>query len=650
MRGWYPSRSSACARFDRRGGLRASTMIDDALQRLEGQPGHHGFTDTDVRIAQELARLDTSANETDYLSSVMLALTMIAARRGGSTRVDIMSTGGRACLSDLWHRWLTTDESPSIETGVDPTDLLIMLTRRIEQDTHGLVGSSLAANRPFVCVGHHLYMHSAFIEETALAQILKNLSGRQVSRNIEHTKGVSQSRQRLTDEQNKAVESARHYRLSCVSGGPGTGKTSITVEIVQSWLAEGMDPAEIRLAAPTGKAAWRMGESLARGLVDHGQSGHGTVPKPTTIHRLLDYRPATGTFGYHHNAPIPARGLIIDEASMIETSLAKRILEAARPDARIVFLGDQNQLPSVGAGSFFATTLNILDAGVVHLTQNFRMRSDDPDGHQILTIAQATCQGRHWPATQLTKITDPVEAQWGLGGVDHLKLPETQIESFLREWYARHIAPSDHQKRVLEHCWAVRSTGEIAPDDELTALFDQYESQQLMAVTRAGRAGVRRLNRVLHGVHGARMGVSSHEPYIVGEPFIIVRNDDRNGVYNGDVGLILRVDFGAGPQCAFTLRAASGIRALPLATVARTMNHAYGITVHKAQGSEYQRIGLILPSSPTPFLTRELLYTALTRARRSVTVVGQDPVIEAALQQTVVRNTGLRDRFDELSS
>ena len=129
---------------------------------------------------------------------------------------------------------------------------------------------------------------------------------------------------------------------------------------------------------------------------------------------------------------------------------------------------------------------------------------------------------------------------------------------------------------------------------------------------------------------------------------MILHNDDRKKVYNGDFGIILRADFGSGSNLAFALRTSAGIRALSLDSISNAVEHAYGITVHKAQGSEYARVGLMLPRVATSFLSRELVYTAITRARRSVTVIGQDHVIEGAIRRVIARSTGLRERFQEL--
>src|SRR5208283_496507 len=210
----------------------------------------------------------------------------------------------------------------------------------------------------------------------------------------------------LTDEQCKVVAASARTGLTVVSGGPGTGKTSIVVAIMRLMVRLGVDPSEIALAAPTGKAAYRMGECVGesftrienRDAVD--QALLDAHLEPATIHRLLGYSPESGRFRHHRNNPLSAKVVIVDEGSMLDLTLMERLTNAIAPGARLILLGDANQLPSVAAGSVFRDLVpsagddaGPLTAASMRLEVNYRMKSESSAGRSILVAARSINDG-----------------------------------------------------------------------------------------------------------------------------------------------------------------------------------------------------------------------------------------------------------------
>jgi exodeoxyribonuclease V alpha subunit len=441
----------------------------------------------------------------------------------------------------------------------------------------------------------------------------------------------------LSDEQRTAVQAALQRSLTVISGGPGTGKTSVIAALLRAATALGLLPADIALGAPTGKAAQRITESL-----DAGQAGAG-APAAQTLHRLLGYQPADGGhFRHHRNYPLPYKLIVVDEGSMIDLFLMERLLGAVATDARLVLLGDADQLPSVDAGAVFRDLAPL----AVRLTRSYRLDPATPAGRAILLAAEAIRAGR---SDDLALPVRARAAELTFTGVEQLapsaRRAQATLEEFFDRWQTRAQARLPDGAPDARAVFSFRG-GEPAPDDgrALATLFAHQHQQRILCVTRgaARPTGADAVNAALHR-RAARAGDGAIVP---GEPLIMLHNDYDRGLYNGDLGLCVRASVdGAAPALTAVFPRGDVFVAHPLATLGADLSLAHALTVHRAQGSEVEAMALILPDDDLPLLTRELVYTALTRARSSAVIVGRAAILQTALARQLRRSTGLGARL-----
>jgi exodeoxyribonuclease V alpha subunit len=465
----------------------------------------------------------------------------------------------------------------------------------------------------------------------------------------------------LSAAQRAAVRSSARGRLALVSGEPGTGKTSIVVSMLRVSVRLGIVPDRIALAAPTGKAADRMRSSILRALDAIGDPSfedralRAHVPESQTLHRLLGYSPTTGRFRQNERNPLGERVILVDESSMIGVALIDRLLRAASPEARVVLLGDAQQLPSVEAGAVFRDLCAALatdpdgasgshDASrtrpVARLTESFRMREDDPDGRHVLGVARAMNGGDE--AQVLTEVRRPGTLD-RLGGRGVELVSGSDLPSLLAAW-ERIAPPSPDATRAFDVIDGRPRPRELT---RLRNLFDGLDRARLLCVTRGRRTGVIALNELAHARHLARSGRDRGPRFAAGEPVLVTRNDYERGLYNGDQGLVILAREGRGPvrRLAVFRRGDQDFVTFPIEVVESRLELAYAVTVHKAQGSEHERVAIVLPEEPAPLLTRELLYTAVTRARRHVLIFGAEERLIEGVRRRVERQSALAARL-----
>jgi exodeoxyribonuclease V alpha subunit len=505
----------------------------------------------------------------------------------------------------------------------------------------------------------------------------------------------------LSDEQQRAVLAAIERPLAVISGGPGTGKTSIVVSILRALVRLGVRVEAIALAAPTGKAANRMDgaiRSYLEAIPDPAGEDAALLaarPEPKTLHRLLGWSPSAGRFRHHENNPLAERVVIVDEASMIDLFVIERLLRAVRPDAHLVLLGDADQLPSVEAGAVFRDLLPPAGAGAgdprvaasVRLTRSYRMDPSRPAGRAILTVARAIQAGR------LEDVLDEPAGNAGSGGTDATAgnagsgrhddgpavprphapasaagpAPErVRIEprsaaadvrfervellaggparhALLERWFDRNVRAVPELERRWKRVYRRTPDGFPAEDRrELAEVFRHHESFRILCLARgdAGGTGAEAVNELLHRFAGA----SGSDP-IPGEPVLVRRNDYERGLFNGDQGLVLRVSDGGAARAMAVFPVAGGYEAFPLDAMRGDLDLAWAMTVHRSQGSEFDRVLVLLPDEDGPLVTRELIYTAATRARESVVFVGPRALLAVAAGRPIARDSGIGPRL-----
>ena len=633
----------------------------------------------EAHLAWELARLARLDGD-DHLALTTLVLLSLESLARGSTRLAIHD---RVALAERATTVLGMDAAITDRLG----PLLDRAAAHADGDPLGGLFGRPGERRPLILEGPYLVHERLRAVEERLARRLSERiasalevegTGRADAESAlqtlrEHPARGPSGTIALTGEQEAAVAAALRSPLTVVSGGPGTGKTSIVVAILRAAVdALALDPSSVALAAPTGKAADRMRRSIEAGLLaiaDPTAADRAllaALPEPRTLHRLLGFSPSRGTFRHHAQNPLSERLVVVDESSMIDVFLMERLVESLHPSARLVLLGDAEQLPSVAAGAVFRDLESAASITSVRLTRSHRMDPSRPEGFNILSVAARLNQGE-MPPLALPKAgplgifpSEPMalgllevlpDAPDSLGGAFLLPLDGSEDrERFLDWWYAHRVRGPAAMQRLAARTWP-REAGRVHDEGALLPLFELSERARLLCVTRsAARAtGVEAVNAALH----RRYADDAQAPVglglmLAGEPVLAHRNDYERGLFNGDQGIVLwtrsRDDDGPRPSAVF--RRDDGLVAHPMEAVRGSLELGYATTVHKAQGSEHDAVALLLPETDSPrLLTREIVYTAVTRARRSVLILGSPAVLERAARRRIERSSGISERL-----
>jgi len=472
-----------------------------------------------------------------------------------------------------------------------------------------------------------------------------------------------------TDMQKIAAAAALLRPFTVITGGPGTGKTTVLIKIL-ALLLICSGRLGIAVAAPTGKAAARIQEAMncARSMLralpaSLHVSGFSSVDElldaipseASTIHRLMGYRRGSPFFTHGRDNPLPYDIIAVDEASMVDLPLMAKLVQALRKDARLILLGDKNQLASVEAGVVFGDICSPSNVGAV--TGRFRselqaltgcdIASDgaapgEPTGPWLPdTIIELRRNYRFGSESALGRLSEAVrdgrvdEAMSLLKGEGDISLhePPGESEEELRERL---------QQVVGKH---LRPLFEEADPAMRFRILSQF---RILSSHRKGPCGVERLNRLIEEILFDMGLIRRRVRYYAGKPVMVTVNDYNVKLYNGDMGIVAD---GAVPgrdslQVCFESQSSSyggkaGLRRISTARLP-AWESCYAMTVHKSQGSEFGSVLLILPTEPTPLHTRELFYTAITRARSSVQVWAAEETVRACLEKKTERVSGLR--------
>ncbi|MBK6865753.1 MAG: exodeoxyribonuclease V subunit alpha [Ideonella sp.] len=443
------------------------------------------------------------------------------------------------------------------------------------------------------------------------------------------------------DWQKLAAALALRGRLTIISGGPGTGKTTTVVALL-ACLIEQQPGCRIALAAPTGKAAARMTEAIAQRAQLLPPALRSAMPADAaTVHRLLEAGPAG--FGRHAGRPLAIDVLIVDEASMLDLALATQLLEAVPEAARVVLLGDKDQLAAVESGAVFAelsadpSLSDACRAELAALTGTPAAAIVPPPAARTTALADSTVwlrrNYRFGADSAVARLAEAINAGDGDAALDSagpLLDGSAATLAHALDGYAPLL------KAVLDG----------APAEEVHAAFARY---RVLAALRDGPRGVAGLNaRIEQAVRGAlgALDGAPRSPWYPGRPVLVRRNDALLKLFNGDIGIALPTAADGALEVVFQRADGSLRRIAP----ARVPEHetAFGMTVHKAQGSEFDAVLVVLPEqAASRVLTRELVYTAVTRARSAVTLCAGPVVLAAAVGRTTQRRSGLLARLRE---
>ncbi len=439
-------------------------------------------------------------------------------------------------------------------------------------------------------------------------------------------------------------------KLCVISGGPGTGKTTTVAKILGLLIERfGIGADRIALAAPTGKAAARLQEAIKASKLNLNceEKIRAAIPEyATTIHRLLGTISGSCYFRYNAENRLPVDIVVIDEASMVDLALMSKLIQAVSPEARLILLGDKDQLSSVEAGAVLG---DICDTGHLHtFSSDLCMEIKTYTGYNIATSDKITNGSSIKDCVVQLQRSFRFSKESGIHAISHAvnRGDGRRAIGLLREkrfgdirWVAlpqRKALPVAIEKKVIVGFEGYLKAGDIY---EAFKLFDRF---RILCALRKGSYGVERINLEVEQILSDRGLIEAKRSWYRGRPLLITRNDYNLGLFNGDVGIIWPDVSGDSDLTAF-FRSADGTvkRFHPV----RLPEHetVYAMTVHKSQGSEFDTVLFVLPDKDYPVLTRELIYTGITRAKEDVEIWAKEDVFNVAVSRRTERMSGLRD-------
>ncbi|GAB2656182.1 exodeoxyribonuclease V subunit alpha [Nocardia goodfellowii] len=596
----------------------------------------------DVHVAVRLGRLGREESE-QVLFAAALA---VRAVRSGSVCLE---------LDRMREIGIDADERWEAGTGVDPATLPWPDIEAVVAALHAsplVVGGRAGPLRPLRLVpgdrvgGPLLYLDRYFQQEQTIRRVLTERSvghpvvdpalvRQELDRLFDGPAGVAPDRQRLA-----AALAATHW-TTVVAGGPGTGKTHTIARILALLDAHQrsnpkLPTLRIALAAPTGKAAARLQEAVREQAEPLG------LPELTasTLHRLLGWQRSRSTrFKYHEFNRLPYDVIVVDETSMVSLTMMSSLLAALRPDTRLVLVGDPDQLASVDAGAVLADLVAGPVAGEPNPVLEQVLDADSGEQHaESLTALERTrlrggivrlTRGRRFGG-KIADLAVAVRAGDADTALDLLRAggPELSL-----------CGPEDTKPVRAEVITAARAVTDAALGGDAAGALTALESHRLLCAHRQGPFGVERWDRMAAdwAAAGGAGSESPLAPWYPGQPLLVTANDHEARIYNGDTGVIVRLPDGS-------LRAALQRGSEPYLvhpTQFPAVVTVFAMTIHRSQGSQYDTVSVVLPEPESTLLTRELLYTAITRARRHVRIIGTDESIRAAIARRVLRASGL---------
>lgn len=455
---------------------------------------------------------------------------------------------------------------------------------------------------------------------------------------------LSKAGQQQPDWQRLAAAQAVRRRLAVISGGPGTGKTTTVVRLLAALLEQpGGEHLAIGLAAPTGKAAARMAEAIrnAKAELPVSEVIKAALPdEARTLHRLLGSRGDSPQVRHHAANPLALDVLVVDEASMVDLALMAKLLDALPPSARLILLGDKDQLCAVEAGAVFAELcegrgFDAQAAGELQRITGQQVQVSQPTSQLGDAVVLLTHSHRFAGDSGIGELARRINGGDAPGTLNLLKEDRSDLA-----WNAQ-PTPGDLLER-LDQGYAPFIAAAKSADP--AAAFAAFNAFRALCAQREGAWGVAGINEALEARIKRRSQVASRERWYVGRPVMVRQNDYALGLFNGDIGICLHSEYGLRVYFESGGSGEDGYR--PFAP-ARLPSHdsAFAMTVHKSQGSEFSEVLLVLPEQPSPLLTRSLFYTGITRAKQRVEIWGLSPRLSEAVATRAERAAGLAERL-----
>ncbi len=636
--------------------------FEQFLDRMRSGMKAFNMEEEMVQVAAELASFAPSLAPEEKKALTLLAVCALIAVRQGSTLLPL--AGDAANLSDMASALLDNGETaPAGESR----RLLHTLEKMFDDGGAAALIGTAGEFKPLIIDGGGVYLQRMLQLELIFCNRLR-LLGRRVTGAFPRDKialflnEIDGQPLRLTDEQKHAMTVALTHPVSIISGGPGTGKTSIVVSILKVLMRLGVALQDVILTAPTGKAANRLTGSLLTGMqAEESDTATAGMPEATTIHRLLRYSPARDLFIHNESNRLPGRVVIVDEASMIDLYLMERLMRALPDDALLILLGDADQLPSVDAGAVLGELMQFekespqgFAIGIVRLTKSFRMREDDPEGKKIYLLSDAIRRGAAseiWNPAMPLVLNRSSAQDCTFAGAEFLDTSgsETMLSDFCSRWYSYMVLGLHGFQKLISKRYHYGREGFRGQDlQDLNRLFDHFEAIRMLCITNVYTTGTEALNRIFHIKALEREGFDRPAEFAPGEPVLVERNDYAKNLFNGDQGIVLRVSPRKGIlRLMAVFRRGDAYVAYPAEALRGGISLAYAVSVHRSQGSEYRSIALILPEHDVKILTQEIFYTAITRAKTGAVIVGKRGILSKGIQSRVQRACGIGKRLRE---
>jgi len=451
--------------------------------------------------------------------------------------------------------------------------------------------------KPFVISGNKLYSARSFHEEQLVANYITN--------------------------------AVAEKRVEIITGGPGSGKTTYIANQIVEQIAKNIDTESIALAAPTGLAAKRMDRAL-RSAVRYG-IGEGNISpemethvnglKKLTIHKLLKFNPSSRIQWRHNKANrMPYDYVIVDEVSMMPLSMMARLIEALKDDARLMLVGDPFQLASVDAGTVLADIVEASNKGKTFVntkTESHRF----PIGSPVSDIAIETKAGNVEGALEKMRLHHDTQAKSKFVWVDPV-IDDARLQIIAREVV-------NHARKLCELAASANT------DVQYREIIRVRDELQVICAHRKGNLGVSGWNRAVE----RELGVLAQEQWYLGRPVMVSKNDANTGLANGDIGVVCKDAKGAR---IVVFGDAEEVKTFSTTSIPQ-VETVHALTIHKSQGSEFAHTIVVLPKGKSRILTRELLYTGITRAKPNLTLIATQEALEIAIGNKVQRATGLAD-------
>ena len=589
-----------------------------------------GLGSPDIIAAQRLASL---VKVDDPLIVELAALCMAAGRDAHAcvdlTRLTFEDFEGlfaapaiRADVNNLTAEVVKRlSESPAVRV-ITPSEKLGVLT-------------SVKDVRPLVLLHHFLYSQRQFVDELSIAEQFVARRRRSVVATSDECKELANKVKPRSDDadaniENDVLRAIGSTRFMILTGGPGTGKTTMTINAIAMMMmlsTTELEESDIALCAPTGKAAARLKEAVGDFLADERRSSWISPPvravlgkiTPTTIHRLLGRSRGEATrFFYNSKSKLRQSIVAVDEASMISSQLMARLLEAVPDESRLLIVGDPGQLESVEAGSVLGQLVTGDGAGFT-LKKVWRTGK----GSAIPPLAEAIREEDASSVVQ--KLTDRAS------GVEWIDRDDPSVN------------PHEVAGEVVEVLRQVMELARIEGDEPSHArALELAGSSKVLCGPHEGVRGVKFWNEWI----AEQLGLSVNDRITPGRLVLVGQNSPRVGLSNGDIGLIVAT--AEGPQVAFPGVGTSTLRYLPLSSLPPVQT-CFAMTVHKSQGSEYKDlVVVIVPAVGSPLLNRQLLYTAITRTKNRVRIVGPETAVRKAVLTESGRASGLADLLNRV--